>query len=72
MHLRRLVVLGLLALAGCQSTRGPLGYERSGRADDPMLSIQEQKARGRERYAYVEDDRLAPRTYVDRPDPVGR
>jgi hypothetical protein len=37
-----------------------------------MLSIEEQKARGRNRYSYIEDDRLTPRTFVDRPDPVGR
>jgi hypothetical protein len=38
-----------------------------------MLSIEEQKARGRQRYSYVEDkSSLAPPTYVDRPSPVGR
>jgi hypothetical protein len=69
MH-RRLCLIGLLlALAGCQSTAGPLGYRKPSRVDDPMLSLDEQKARGRLRYSYVEDDRLAPRAGVDRPDP---
>jgi hypothetical protein len=36
-----------------------------------MLSIDEQKARGRLRYSYIEDDKLTPRTYVDRPSPEG-
>src|SRR5581483_10650783 len=67
---RRLCLWGLLvALAGCQSTTGPLGYRKPSRVDDPMLSIDEQKSRGRLAYSYVEDDRLAPKAYVDRPDP---
>ena len=69
----RLGLLTLLFLAGCQSTQKPLGYRSPpGRVDDPMLSIEEQKSRGRLRYSYIEDDRLAPKTYVDRPDPLGR
>jgi len=69
---RVMCLLGLLVLAGCQNTNGPLGYRRPGRADDPLLSIEEQKVRSRERYSYVEDDRLTPRTYVDRPGVTGR
>jgi hypothetical protein len=69
--MRRLVALGLLfALAGCQNNGGSLGYRKPSRADDPMLSIPEQQARGRERYSYVEDNRLSPRAGVDRPDPT--
>jgi len=69
--MRRLVPLGLLfALAGCRSDSGSLGYRKPSRADDPMLSIQEQQSRGRERYSYIEDDRLSPKTGVDRPDPT--
>ena len=68
---RRACLLSLLlVLAGCQSTTGPLGYRKPSRVDDPMLSLEEQKSRGRLRYSYVEDDRLAPKTYVDRPDPT--
>jgi hypothetical protein len=66
----RLGLLGLLVLAGCQNTQGPLGYRGTGRVDDPMLSIEEQKARGRLRYSYIEDNRLTPNAFVDRPDPT--
>jgi hypothetical protein len=38
--------------------------------DDPMLSIDEQKARGRSRYSYIEDTRLTPNAFVDRPSPI--
>jgi hypothetical protein len=69
---RRLGLLALLALAGCQSTTGQLAYRRPERVDDPRLPISEQQARGRERYSYIEDDRLAPRTFVDRPSVGGR
>jgi hypothetical protein len=72
MRYRLCLLIGFLVPLGCQSTSGPLGYRGPSRVDDPMLSIDEQKARGRLRYSYVEDDRLAPRTYVDRPDPLGR
>ena len=69
--MRRLCLLGLFAaLAGCQNTSGPLGYQKPSRVDDPMLSIPEQQSRGRLRYSYIEDDRLSPRTGVDRPDPT--
>ena len=71
--LKRCCLIGLLCLTGCKSTTGPLGYHGPGRVDDPMLSIEEQKARGRQRYSYVEDkSSLAPPAYVDRPSPVGR
>jgi hypothetical protein len=66
----RLCLLALLALTGCQNTQGPLGYRKPSRVDDPLLSIEEQKSRGRLRYSYIEDDKLTPRTYVDRPDPT--
>jgi hypothetical protein len=69
---RRLCLLSLLGLAGCQNVNGPLGYRRPERVDDPRLPISEQQARGRERYSYIEDDRLSPKTYVDRPSTVGR
>jgi hypothetical protein len=69
--MRRLAQIGLLLfLAGCQNSSGSLGYRQPSRVNDPMLSIDEQKVRGRERYSYIEDDRLAPKVYVDRPDPT--
>jgi hypothetical protein len=69
--MRRLSLIGLfLALAGCQSNSSSLGYRQPSRVDDPMLSISEQESRGRLRYSLIEDSRLAPKAYVDRPDPT--
>jgi hypothetical protein len=66
----RLCLMGLLILTGCKSTEGPLAYRKPSRVDDPMLSIEEQKARGRLRYSYIEDNHLSPHAFVDRPDPT--
>jgi hypothetical protein len=69
--MRRLVLIGLFTvMAGCQTSTGSLGYRKPSRVDDPMLSLEEQRSRGRLRHSYVEDDRLAPKTFVDRPDPT--
>ena len=70
--MRRSLLFSLVLLAGCQNSQGSLGYNRPSRVDDPMLSIEEQKVLGRERYSYIEDDKLAPRTFVDRPGVNGR
>ncbi len=68
-----LVAMALASLIGCK------GFDRQrdlrGRPDLPELTIEEQQARGRARYANHEDDfRVGPRTYTDRPSPtaVGR
>lgn len=67
----RLVLLGLaLAVAGCRNDGSSVGQRQPGRTTDPMLSIDEQRALGRERYSYIEDDRLSPKAGVDRPDPT--
>jgi len=50
-------LVSLLFLAGCQSSGGSLGYGKPSRAGG--LSIDEQKVLGRERYTYVEDDKLS-------------
>lgn len=70
--MRRVVVIGMLLITGCQSIKGPFAPRPMDRVDDPRLSIPEQQVRGRDRLALPEDDRTAPRLYVDRPDPVGR
>jgi hypothetical protein len=71
--MRRLFLTGLLALAGCQNVVGPFAHREPQRVDDPLLSINEQKSRGRDRLALPEDNpALAPRLYIDRPDPEGR
>jgi hypothetical protein len=65
-----LAALALASLIGCK------GFDRqrdqSGRPDLPGLTIEEQQARGRARYANHEDDfRVGPRTFTDRPTPTG-
>jgi hypothetical protein len=71
--MKRLMQFVLFATAlGCQSEQGSLTYRKPGRADDPCYSIEEQRARGRERLAVIEDvGALAPKVYVDRPSPTG-
>ncbi|MCC6418853.1 MAG: hypothetical protein IT429_11515 [Gemmataceae bacterium] len=45
--MRRLLVVCVLGLAGCQSVRGPLEPRPPQRVDDPRYSIPEQERRGR-------------------------
>lgn len=78
--MRRLVLLlGVLALVGCERFSGPLETRQMGRADprdargNPVYSLDEQKKRGRERLAISEDDyRIGPKGFIDRPSPTGR
>jgi hypothetical protein len=61
--MRRLIYVALLALAlaGCQTTIGPFAPREPKRVDDPRVSIPEQEAYGRERYALpVENPNVAP------------
>jgi hypothetical protein len=78
-----LLVLAVLALAGCTRYQGPLEvrqqYQQEGRVDQrgpggrPLFSIEQQEQRARARLTTLEDDfRIGPRTYADRPDPIGR
>jgi hypothetical protein len=61
------------ALPACARYSGPLETRRMGRADAPGYTIDEQKARGRERLAIPEDDiTVGPKMYIDRPSPTGR
>jgi hypothetical protein len=83
---RRLLLAALLSLAacaGCTRFSGPLETWRMGRPDPyaigpdcdrhPIYTIAEQEQRGRERLAIPEDDfRTGPKTYSDRPSPIGR
>lgn len=69
----RLILLGLVLVTGCQNTIGPFQRRTPERVDDPMVSIKEQQRRGRDRLALWDDATgLAPKTYADRADPVGR
>ena len=69
-----ILTLGATLLAGCHSNiEGPRQLRKEPRPDDPRLSIEEQKSRGRGRYAIPEDDfRIGPDGYIDRPSPTGR
>lgn len=71
--MHRLLLLGILFLAGCQNVVGPFQHRDPQRVDDPILTINEQQRRGRDRIALPEDRTgLAPFTYTDRADPHGR
>jgi hypothetical protein len=50
--MRKLILLGVLFLMGCQNVVGPFGYRKPLRVDDPNLPIDEQEKRGRDRLAY--------------------
>jgi hypothetical protein len=59
--MKRLILGGVLVLAGCQNIAGPFQPRGPGRVDDPLLPIGEQQRRGRDRYALPEDSpNLAP------------
>jgi hypothetical protein len=70
----RLLLIGVLCLAGCQNTavRGPFAPAPD-RVDDSFYTIGEQQRRGRERLSLPEDDvSVSPPTFADRPGPHGR
>jgi hypothetical protein len=61
--MHRLFVLGVLFLAGCHNVIGPFEPRKPERVDDPLLSINEQQRRGRDRLALPEESaRVAPGT----------
>jgi hypothetical protein len=61
--MRRFFCVAVLLLAGCQNTVGPFARHNHERVDDPLLSIEEQQRRGRERLALPDNSDLAgPRT----------
>ena len=49
--MRRIFLTGVLILAGCQNVAGPFARRPPQRVDDPLLSINEQEMRGRDRLA---------------------
>jgi hypothetical protein len=69
--MRKLLLLGLLALPGCQGVVGP--FQRSqlrDPVDDPRLTIPEQMRKGRDRLAYPDEPPSveAPRSALDPPE----
>jgi hypothetical protein len=71
--MRRLALVGLLLLTGCQNTIGPLVNRNRPRPDDPYYSIEEQRQRGRDRYARPDDTyAVGPKTGIETYGPTGR
>jgi len=65
--MRRIFLLGLVFMAGCQNMVGPFRRDNQ-RVDDPILTIGEQQKRGRSQLGLQESSsNLFPPTYVDRP-----
>ena len=65
--MRRLMLCGLLVLAGCEGVIGP--RQRAclpGKIDEPWLSLDEQNARMRDRVAVpLNSPTIGPRTYSE-------
>jgi hypothetical protein len=60
--MRKLVLVSMLFLTGCQNVVGPLGYRKPMRVDDPGVTIDEQQRRARDRLALPEEaGNVAPR-----------
>jgi hypothetical protein len=53
--MRRLLVVGLLFLAGCQGVQGPMAPRTPQRVDDPLLTIGEQERRSRARLSLPDE-----------------
>lgn len=65
--MRRLLLFGVLMLAGCQNTLGPFTGREPQRVDDPLLTIPEQQRRGRDRLALPDESRILPHSGVEIP-----
>lgn len=71
--MRKLLLLGVLLLCGCQGVRGPFQPRDGSRIDDPRLPIAEQERRARDRLALPDDtSNIAPRSGVVPPSVLGR
>jgi hypothetical protein len=68
-----ILLVMVMCMAGCKGTTGPLANKnRNDRIDDPLLTIDEQQRRGRDRYAIPEDNQGTPNTLSNRYGPTGR
>ena len=56
--MRRLFLLGLLLLTGCQNVAGPFRRSTADRPDSPAFSIAEQERRGRAGWALPDESFL--------------
>jgi len=68
--MRKLWMLGLLVLAGCQGVIGPFQSRKPERVDDPQYTISEQQRRGRDRLAIPAGD-VGPQSGVELPPGYG-
>jgi hypothetical protein len=68
-RMNRVLLFALLLLTGCQSVSGPRDRQcrPAGPVDNPCLTIDEQKARGRDQLAIPETSNVAPPTYMESP-----
>jgi hypothetical protein len=70
--MRRLSLLGILLLAGCHNIQGPFQPKPPLRVDDPHISIEEQKRRGRDQLALPDEStKVGPSTGIE-PSPTVR
>ena len=53
--MRRMLMLGVICLAGCQSVLGPFQPRSPSRVDAPGVSLPEQESRARDRYALPDE-----------------
>jgi hypothetical protein len=63
-------LLAMVALAGCQSTKGPFETSSPQRVDDPLFSASDQKARSRYLLAFPEYD-IGPKSGAAEPPLLG-
>lgn len=71
----RMIFLALLVMTavGCKNTMGPVQSRQQPPADDPLLTIEEQKRLARFQYSYPINDRnVAPDLYIGGPSPTDR
>ena len=68
--MRRLLLVALVALAGCRGVTGPFQQRRPERVDDPSVPIAEQERRGRDRLALPNTSpTMLPRLYGETETP---
>ena len=65
--MRRLFLLLLVLITGCQGLRGPFAARSPARVDDPHLSIAEQERLGRDRLALPDKSPVLPSEVGARP-----
>ncbi len=73
--MRRLLTVGALLLAGCQSVNGPVkrSVNPPPPADDPRLSIGDQMRNGRDQLGFPDGSSVVgPRTGAEIPNANGR